>query len=527
MRPERLGACYAQTSFHRCHPSLAWDCSSQLYEFDVSVEIIMRGGLSVSRRDSQARQSSLDPDPNDDVLLTVRDRERANKTLPPTYESFFANKRITQMGLGILGRGVAAAKFLASCGAKLTVTDLRSEEQLASSLESLSELDEIRYVLGHHQLEDFRACDFVLKAPGIALDSPYLAEATAHDVPIEMDDALFAKLAPAKIIGVTGTRGKTTVASLIHALLKHAGRPVHLAGNIMGSSTLPLLRQVEPGDFVVLELSSWQLQGFGDAGLSPQVAVFTNFMRDHMDYYQGNMDRYFQDKANIFRYQKAQDVLVCGRDVADRIAQRFGHSIRSRMTVPMPDEVPLEWDLKLAGQHNRENAALAVVAARVLGLDNRVIREAVENFQVVRERLQLIRTVRGVRYINDTTATIPEATVAALKTVGNHDCQTVILLAGGADKGGLYWDLLAPWLKRHVKALVLFEGSASDRLLTTIGNPGMPVKTVRSMSAAVAAALSLAVSGDVVLLSPGAASHGLFVNEFDRGEQFTQIVSTL
>src|SRR3989338_927385 len=189
-----------------------------------------------------------------------------------TWQKFFKGKKITQMGLGLLGRGVGDAAFLAKCGANVLVTDLKSKKELAPSLKKLKKYKNIKYVLDRHRLADFRNCDFVLKAAGVPLDSPYIAEAKKHGIPIEMDASLFFKLMPKGVtfIGVTGTRGKTTTVHLIYEILKRLNLKdkkgsTFLAGNIKDTATLPLLEKVGLGDFVVAELDSWQLQGFGDS----------------------------------------------------------------------------------------------------------------------------------------------------------------------------------------------------------------------------------------------------------------------
>src|SRR3989344_5839604 len=221
------------------------------------------------------------------------------------WQDFFKGKKITLMGLGLLGRGVGDAEFLARYGAQLTVTDLKTAEELKPSLERLKVFPNITYHLGGHRLEDFRGKDFILKAAGVPLDSLYIAEARKTGVSIEMDASLFAKLAPAgaTVIGVTGTRGKSTTAAIIYEILKTAGKRVFLGGNIKDMATLPLLEKVREGDFVVLELDSWQLQGFEDAQISPHIAVFTTFFDDHLNYYKGNQRRYLADKAQLFLHQ--------------------------------------------------------------------------------------------------------------------------------------------------------------------------------------------------------------------------------
>jgi UDP-N-acetylmuramoylalanine--D-glutamate ligase len=432
----------------------------------------------------------------------------------------FAGKHVTVMGLGLLGRGVNDVRYLAEHGARLTVTDLKTAEQLAPSLERLAGLDGVEYVLGEHRLADFRRADFVLKAAGVPRDSPYVAEARAHGVPVEMDESLFAKLADVRLVGVTGTRGKTTTTLLLHRILAEAGRRPHLGGNIRDVATLPLLDVVAPGDAVVLELSSWQLQGFGDAGISPDVAVFTNFLPDHLNYYGGDMDAYFADKANVYRFQRPGDVLVAGAGAAAEIARR-GPAPAAELRVP--GDLDRAWRLRVPGEHNRANAALAAEAARALGVDDDTIRRALVSFEGVPDRLELVREHRGVRYYNDTTATTPDALVAALAAFG-HGPGGTVLIAGGADKG-LDYDGAARAIAAQAKAIVALPGAATDKLLAELD--GVPVRYAASMDDAVAEAAAAAQAGDVVVLSPGAASFGLFENEFDRGSRFVAAVGAL
>jgi UDP-N-acetylmuramoylalanine--D-glutamate ligase len=225
------------------------------------------------------------------------------------YDDLFRGKKITLMGLGLLGRGVGDAAFLASAGADLTVTDLKTETDLASSIEPLKKFKNIRFVLGGHQLEDFQksnGVDLVVKAAGVPLDSPFILEAQKTGVPVTMSTVLFAEYTEAKVVGITGTRGKSTVSYLLADILKadaeknstaenSGSSTVFLGGNILGVSTLDLLSKTKHGDIAVLELDSWQLQGFAGShnrqfpaqpeGFSPSVAVFTTFMSDHMNYY--------------------------------------------------------------------------------------------------------------------------------------------------------------------------------------------------------------------------------------------------
>jgi UDP-N-acetylmuramoylalanine--D-glutamate ligase len=232
-----------------------------------------------------------------------------------SYETFFGGKRITLLGLGLLGRGAGDAEFLARCGAQVLVTDKKTEAELAESVARLEKYPDIAFRLGGHRIEDFTNCDLVIKAAGVPLDSPEIAAARAAKVPVAMSTALFAKYAAeagAIIVGVTGTRGKSTVSHMIQHCLKNGSKTAFLGGNIRGVSTLAMLPEIQAGDIAVLELDSWQLQGFGDLKISPNIGVFTNLLQDHLNYYK-SMNDYFADKTNIFRYQKIGGALFVGR----------------------------------------------------------------------------------------------------------------------------------------------------------------------------------------------------------------------
>jgi UDP-N-acetylmuramoylalanine--D-glutamate ligase len=431
--------------------------------------------------------------------------------------SYFRGKKSTLMGLGLLGRGVGDARYLAECGADLLVTDLKTKEQLETSLAELASFPNIRYTLGEHKLEDFRNRDLIIKAAGVPLDSPYIAEAKKHNIPIAMSTALFAKYAMehgVTVIGVTGTRGKSTVTHMIYFALTETEDPenIHLGGNVRTISTLALLSKIKRGDIAVLELDSWQLQGFGDAGISPPVAVFTNLMPDHLNYYHGDMAQYFSDKANIFKNQKPGDVLVVGKEIVEQVI-----AARPPVAPIVAPPIPQEWHLEIPGEHNRENAALAAEALRRF-LEEEEIWSTLTSFNGVPGRLELTREVKGIKIYNDTTATTPEATLAALEALGKN----IVLIAGGADKN-LDMNKLLREIPKHCKQVILLAGTGTDRIKAEL--PGTMI--YHSISEAVKAAFVVATPGDTILFSPAFASFGMFKNEYDRGDQFDAIIAAL
>ncbi|HEY4517274.1 MAG TPA: UDP-N-acetylmuramoyl-L-alanine--D-glutamate ligase [Candidatus Paceibacterota bacterium] len=434
----------------------------------------------------------------------------------PNWKGYFKGKKVTVMGLGLLGRGLGDTVFLAEQGADLIVTDLKNEKELAPSLSKLKKFKNIHYVLGRHRLEDFRNRDFILKGAGVPLDSPFVAEARKHRVPIEMSASLFSRFSPATIVGVTGTRGKSTVAHLLYHILRTAKKSVHLGGNVQGVSTLALLSKVKKGEMVVLELDSWQLQGFGDAKLSPHTAIFTNFLSDHMNYYRGDTQAYFADKANIFRFQKKGDLLIAGKAVIPAIKKT---KPKGKLITP-PARLPQGWKTSLLGKHNVENISLAIAAARALRIPDSLTKKAVASFKGVPGRLEMLREIRGIKIYNDTTATTPDATIAALRALGKK--KNVILIVGGADKK-LAMGKLTAALPRSCKAVLLLKGTGTDKIKKAVKAVG----EFDALPDAFAKAMSLAQKGDIVLFSPAFASFGMFQNEFDRGEQFVRLVKRL
>ena len=446
------------------------------------------------------------------------------------WKQSFRGKKVTLMGLGLLGRGVGDAIFLAECGAELTITDLRGAKVLALSLARIKKSSakggsasggkNIRYTLGRHKMDDFRNRDFILKAAGVPLDSPYIAEARRNKIPIEMDASLFAKLAPngVTIVGVTGTRGKSTTTALIYEILKASGKKVYKGGNLVPEATLPLLKKVKAGDIIVLELDSWQLQGFHEAKISPQIAMFTTFLNDHLTYYKGDKEKYFDDKAAIFKYQKKGDVLVVGEQALQhtRKARVPGHS---RFSVARAADISKNWKIKLLGEHNRENIACAVAAARALGVSDLIIKKAVENFGGLPNRLEYLRTVRGVKIYNDNNATTPDATIAALRALGKN----IILIMGGTDKG-LDMSKLVAEIPNHCKAIILLKESGTEKLKKELAD----FTEKETLKECVEEAMKISKKGDIVLFSPAFASFGKwFKNEYDRGEQFEKLVKGL
>jgi len=458
------------------------------------------------------------------------------------YKDYFRGKKVTMMGLGLLGRGLNDTKFLAEAGADLLVTDLKKTEDLEPTLKQLEKYKNIKYVLGEHRLEDFSNRDFILKAAGVPMNSPFITEAVKNNIPVEMDESLFVKLCrelygdAVAIVGVTGTRGKTTTTYLIYELLKSEfGEHVHLGGNIKGLATLPLIKKVKPGDIVVMELSSWQLQGFGSAGISPEVSVFTNFLPDHLNYYMTDgasesvgMQRYFDDKAKIFSNQTDENFLVIGDGMKKVITERYSGKPLAQVLLPKISEFKT-WKPKIPGEHNLWHIAQAVEVGRIFGLNEKKIKKVLENFGGVEGRLEFLRSVRGIEIYNDTTATTPEALEVALKSLKEHvkGKGRLITISGGADKK-LDNQQSAKHIIKYADYAYLLAGTGTETIKEVVLKKfGDKACVCDVLKIAVTKAMSAAKKGDVIVLSPGFASFGMFKNEFDRGEQFVKLVKKL
>lgn len=494
----------------------------------------------------------------------------------------FKDKKVLIMGLGLnpKGSGVSAAKFFIDCGAKVIVTDLKTEKELKPSLKILKRLfahpskvpsaerKGIEFVLGRHRESDFTDADLIIKNPSARWDSPYIQLAKKNGIPIETDIGLFWKLCPAPIIGVSGTRGKSTTTALIYKMLKKKFKSAFMGGNIQ-LSPLNFVEKVKPDSKIVLELSSWMLEDTfyipyelkknyeiaKNIMTGPHIAVLTNIMPDHLNTYK-NFNDYVNAKALIFKNQNSEDFAVLNYD--DKRARNLFKEIKSQKIwfsekkivdgVYVKNRVII-WnfggkkekiasleDTILFGKHNIKNILAAVAVAKLEGVSNRIIQNVLKTFKGLPNRLEFIREVNGVKFYNDTTSTMPEAAIAALEALAEKYFKKIILIAGGSDKG-LDYKNLAKEIKKHCKAAVLFKGEASDKLLKEFlptlrsGSStlcvGTIIKNVISMKEAVGNALKLAKKDDIILLSPGAASFGLFQNEFDRGEQFVKMVKKL
>lgn len=434
------------------------------------------------------------------------------------YAEYFYGKKVTVMGLGLLGRGVGDTQFLAENDAELIVTDMKDKEVLVESTKALDGYKGITYHLGVHVPTDFEKRDFILKAAGVPLDSPFIAHAKSLDIPVYMSAALVSKIITkaglgVTIIGVTGTRGKSTVTQLTAYILASCGLRTYLGGNVRGVANLPLLKALEEGDYLVLELDSWQLQGFGDLKISPNIAVFTSFMDDHMNYYKDDKELYFKDKSNIYTYQTDYDVLIASPQAANEII------LRDKVEMIIPEG--RHFESNLIGEHNQVAIRLSYEAASQCGLSDEDIRRAIQNFKPVTGRLEDIGFFCGekqVRVFNDNNATTGDATIAAIDAINESLHKKPILIIGGTDKS-LPLNSLEQSILVGVKTCIFLDGTGTSRL-------NLPKEHVfETLTQCLEKAFEIAASGDIVLFSPAFASFSKeFNNEYERNDEFIKEV---
>lgn len=460
------------------------------------------------------------------------------------------------MGLGLHGGALGNIKWLLSQGAKLTVTDLKTAEQLKKTVEKLGRLTHphptlslsrergIKLVLGEHREEDFVNADMIIRNPAVPRNSNFLQLARAKGIPVEMDSSLFFQYSPSKnIIGVTGSKGKTTTANAIAILLK-AINPQTVAVGIDGISPLAELPNVQPDSPVVFELSSWRLEALDENKISPHISVVTSLYRDHLNTY-ASFEEYIKTKKIIIKYQGEEDIAILNYD--DPLVRQWAPEIKGGLYWYSMGELPKEeegievkndtikWlgegllkldDLPLTSTHERRNLLPAICIAQMYGIPAKIITKELRAIHSLPHRLEKVRELNGATYINDSAATMPDATIAALKALAS---KSIVHIIGGSDKNLQFVELAAEEAKANIRALVWLPGTATKKMQQQICT-GVLLKrpyatsNVPSMPEAVDLAHQLAQPGDVVLLSPGATSFGLFQHEFDRGNQFRQAV---
>ncbi len=493
----------------------------------------------------------------------------------------FYGKKVLMIGLGLHGGGVAGAYWFFRQGAEVIVTDMKTRAQLEPSIARLTalcntyrlahptaRLSSLEYILGKHRQEDVIRADIIIQNPGVPRELLLLAVARERGIPIHNDASIFFSLTRGTpIIGVTGTRGKTTIILLTAELLKRkypqtlvAGYATHEGAVSFFSVLDKACEQSRTGIQapVVLELSSWQLELLAEHAMSPRFAVVTNIYPDHLNRYE-SMEGYSEAKKGIYRFQDSvrQDggvvlnydnplTRAMGEEIEPQRRYWFsrtntgiqkGAFLQKEKTQKKKiltirhndsDEQICECaDLPLKGEHNEENILAALVVGMIFGVAPSAMKEFCVSAQGVPGRLEYVGRRDGRELYNDTAATSPDATRAALATLGGRS-KKIVLIAGGSDKR-LDFSGMGCGIARYCKALIVLSGTASPSIIQAAHSAGYmgDIVMVNSMREAVEKAWHASAKNDTILLSPGAASFGMFQHEFDRGNQFISEIEHL
>lgn len=445
-----------------------------------------------------------------------------------------AGKNITVIGIGI--SNLPLIKYLVSLGANVTACDRRSAEDLGENYTELEKLG-VKFNLGDGYLNNLSG-DMIFKTPGMRYDVPELLKAKENGSIVTSEMEVFFEVCPSHIIAVTGSDGKTTTTTLIHKMMTDAGYKTWLGGNI-GNPLLTDTEKMKENDWVILELSSFQLHTMRK---SPEIAVITNISPNHLDMHK-DYKEYLDAKKNIMLYQNEGDTLIVNADnqVTADIGKSANGAVKYFSRNGMADvyldgniikrgivEILNIKDIKIPGMHNVENYMAAIAAVSGL-VSKEVIVNVAKTFGGVEHRIELVRTLDGVKYYNSSIDSSPNRTINTLRVFPNK----VIIIAGGKDKG-IPYDEIGPALAEHVKVLILI-GATSDKIqealdaeINKTGN-GKDIEVIRATSYedAVNTARSKAHDGDVVLLSPASTSFDMFRNFEERGNLFKKIVNEL
>jgi UDP-N-acetylmuramoylalanine--D-glutamate ligase len=453
--------------------------------------------------------------------------------------------------IGAARQGIALARYLTKHGAYVILTDRRSEDELDSTIKSLANLD-IRWQLGGHPFSLLTHTDLICVSGGVPLDLPLLNEARVKDIGISNDSQIFLEAVHCRTVGITGSAGKTTTTTMLGEMARLSldqysltlpYRKVWVGGNI-GNPLISNLESIVEEDLAILELSSFQLEIMT---ISPNVSAILNITPNHLDRH-GTMAAYTEAKAHILAYQHPDDIAVLNRE--DTGAWNFHGSVFGNLVtfgIERPDETTVGtflqdgWvcfqengisekiiavrDIPLRGMHNLYNVLAACAIGRVVGLPFEAMRRGITTFKGVPHRLEHVRSWGGAEWYNDSIATAPERTMAAIRSFD----EPILLLAGGRDKD-LPWEELAQIVVSRVRALILFGEVADkvERVIRTIpGSQELTLKRCDHLEDAVKTAAEMVIPGEVVLLSPGGTSFDEFKDFEERGECFRKLVMDL
>lgn len=456
------------------------------------------------------------------------------------FERYARGKKVAIIGIGV--SNLPLLEYFYDLNARVTIFDSKESNQI--SVEAMQKIEKygFEFIGGKDSLSRLKGFDIIFRSPSCMPDRPELVEAVENGAVLTSEIEMVLKLAPCKVIGVTGTEGKTTTTTLINEIVKKSGRKTYLGGN-MGKPIFTKIRNIKPENIIILELSSFQLS---DMDISPDISVVTNIYPDHLNVHK-SYEEYREAKKNIFEYQSENGIVVLNYD--NEFTREFAKEANGKViffsskeklddgfiydkadgTIKYCEDgvrrhIIKKEDIKLRGIHNYENICAALAAtSSIVDVDTQI--KAIEEFTGVEHRLEFVRELNNVKWYNDSIGTSPASTIAGL----NSFDEDIILLAGGSDKG-LDYEEVGKTIARKVRALIL-TGPTSEKIENAtkqaLNGKSIEIYYTSNMQESVNLAKDIAKAGDVVLLSPASASFDLYKNFEDRGHQFKDCVNSL
>ena len=456
------------------------------------------------------------------------------------FERYARGKKVAIIGIGV--SNLPLLEYFYDLNARVTIFDSKESNQI--SVEAMQKIEKygFEFIGGKDSLSRLKGFDIIFRSPSCMPDRPELVEAVENGAVLTSEIEMVLKLAPCKVIGVTGTEGKTTTTTLINEIVKKSGRKTYLGGN-MGKPIFTKIRNIKPENIIILELSSFQLS---DMDISPDISIVTNIYPDHLNVHK-SYEEYREAKKNIFKHQSENGIVVLNYD--NEFTREFAKEANGKViffsskeklddgfiydkadgTIKYCEDgvrrhIIKKEDIKLRGIHNYENICAAIAAtSSIVDVDTQI--KAIEEFTGVEHRLEFVRELNNVKWYNDSIGTSPASTIAGL----NSFDEDIILLAGGSDKG-LDYEEVGKTIARKVRALIL-TGPTSEKIENAtkqaLNDKNIEIYYTSNMQESVNIAKDIAKAGDVVLLSPASASFDLYKNFEDRGHQFKDCVNNL
>jgi UDP-N-acetylmuramoylalanine--D-glutamate ligase len=456
------------------------------------------------------------------------------------------------LGFGVTGQAIA--NYFSKKKIKNTVIDSKTIENFDSKVVSqLKKLGKTDFIFGTQEIKDLSQFDLIMTSPGVSYQNPILVNALNQKIPIKNDITLFLEewRGLGYSIGVTGSNGKSTIVTLLHKMILATGHPAILVGNI-GKSPLDYLNQkIKKNTFAVLELSSYQLESFGPEH-AVDLAIISNLSSNHLDRYGGSFKKYAEAKIKIAHPNKTKLIINLDNDESKKyFAEHLGSFKNNLFFVSLKTDISdtqqkgaysnfngeisiltdnrINFDyfkgLKILGDHNLYNVAMALLAFDLAGLEfNSIIEKTIRNFPGLEHRIEFVRELKGVKFINDSKSTTPDSTKVAIETFAQD--KKLILIMGGEDKD-MNYSILKTYFENHVKSLILIPGNANQKIIDLASKIPINFYLVDNMVEAVSKSFKIANAGEIVLLSPATSSHNTYKNFEHRGRDFKKCVKSL